>query len=118
MPAEAAKAPKAKAASRAAKSFAKREILALWDEAAKKDATLAPKPIPYGHRGSKASFYQVRIYGTLADIKNTLADLKTLRRFESGTTRLGVSLKEMTEKSSRKVIADRWECYIQIFQRG
>ena len=117
-PASLGKRPTTAKASRAARTFAKREILALWDEAAKADRTLKPKAIPYGHRGSKLVFYSVRISGSLADIKNTLADLKTLRRFESGTTRLGVSLSELTEKSSAVVIPDCWVCYIQIYQRG
>jgi hypothetical protein len=121
MPAAAAKAPATKlkpAPRRAAKKFAKKEILALWEEAAEADRTLTPKPIPAGFRGSRLPLYSIRISGSLSEIKATLGKLGTLRRFEGGKTRLNITLGELTEKGGDTVIAGSYVCYLQICERA
>jgi hypothetical protein len=94
----------------------KAAILSYW-KSLSRPRELAPRPVPYRHRGSTYDQDGIRITGSRAFLDAVLSRLTDLLAFENGRTRLQVSYQEATDKASGRPLGS-WSCYVQVHERG
>ncbi len=94
----------------------KKEFLEHWSNI-ESDQDINPLPVAYKHKGSTFDQDSIRITGSMEFIDSVLSRIKTYLRFENGSTRLGVSMTEATDRDSGSKLGT-YKCYIQVHERG
>ena len=94
----------------------KKEILEHW-QSMKQRRHLAPKPVPYKHKGSTFDEDGIRITGSKDFIDAVLSRLTELLSCENAETRLQLSYQQAKDKNTGNLL-DSYTCYIQVHERG
>ena len=97
-------------------SLLKADFLVYW-QGLPADQTLAPKRVPYKHKGSTYAEDGIRIVGRREFIDQVISNLKSLLDYENDMTPLQVVYKQSVDRETQQPI-DSWNCYIQVHERG
>jgi hypothetical protein len=94
----------------------KADILARW-ESLSPDQPLRVSPIASDHTGSNYDQDTMRILGSLEFIDSILSRLQGLLEFDSGQSRLELTITETVDRNTGN-LTGAWACYIRIKERG
>jgi hypothetical protein len=94
----------------------KADILARW-ESLSPDQPLRVSPIASDHTGSNYDQDTMRILGSLEFIYSILSRLQGLLEFDSGSSRLDLTITETIDRNTGN-LTGAWACYIRIKERG
>lgn len=104
--------------------MSKAELMEMWEELDPDQNYMEHvEVIPYKHEGSTYGAGGIRLEGTLLFIKAILSHLKDLLSAENDVTRLGLSIKTVTQREDKpgeNVFADggHYALYCKVHLRG
>ncbi len=93
----------------------KAQMLARWRGLS--DTPPCPRPIAYKHTGPAYAEDTIRLTGSMEFIDSILSQLAELLGYESGQTRLQVSLQQSMVKGTGQILPS-FNCYISVRERG